>query len=268
MLDLLTVNLGAASRKRAEGLLSWLALRPEQVFLLTETSAGAGTSYLLERFRRAGYHVVKTPDVGDRGAALVSRVSVVSELTMDVTVPGRVAAAVLDTEPRILAIAVYVPSRDRSVEKTKRKRDFLASLLAALDGISEQSRGALVLGGDYNVIDRDHRPRYRTFLPFEYEFFERLSARELLDAHLHLSPDDQPHSWVGRTGDGYRYDYFHVDATLADRIMVSAYVHGVREERLTDHSAVSLALDATILSMLHTTRPTEDSEPIETLRLY
>ena len=53
MLSFLTVNIGAASRERAEALLAWLAKRSEDVFLLTETSAGTGTDYLLGQFPAA-----------------------------------------------------------------------------------------------------------------------------------------------------------------------------------------------------------------------
>jgi exodeoxyribonuclease-3 len=54
MLSILTVNIGAAARERAEVMLRWLAGRPEDVLVLTETSGGAGTAYLLERFHDAG----------------------------------------------------------------------------------------------------------------------------------------------------------------------------------------------------------------------
>ena len=115
MLRLMTINIGAASRQRAERLLRWLADRPDDAFLLTETSAGPGTTYLLDQFRRAGYAVVHSRDPGDRGAALVSRIPLLDEpLPLDnVTIPGRVAAAVLDTQPQVCLLGVYVPNRDR-----------------------------------------------------------------------------------------------------------------------------------------------------------
>jgi hypothetical protein len=48
---MMTINIGAASPDRARMLLDWLARRPEDVFILTETSAGPGTTYLLDQFR-------------------------------------------------------------------------------------------------------------------------------------------------------------------------------------------------------------------------
>jgi len=75
MLAILTINIGAAARERAGELLGWLARRPEDVFILTETSTGSGTAHLLDRFRQAGYAVLHIPNGnGDRGTALVSRI--------------------------------------------------------------------------------------------------------------------------------------------------------------------------------------------------
>jgi exodeoxyribonuclease-3 len=245
VLSILTVNIGAASRERAEDMLRWLAGRPEDVFVLTETSAGAGTAYLLDRFRQAGYAVVQTPEVnGDRGVALVSRVRIAEPLPAfdGVTIPGRVAAAMLDTEPAVAVLGIYVPSRDRSADKTEKKQAFVASLLAALDELPAERRDSLVLGGDYNVIARTHQPLHAGFLPFEFGLLETLEAHGLVDAHDRCSPGEQPYSWIGRTGDGYRYDYFHVGRELAGRITGCAYLHETREQRLTDHAAVTLKL--------------------------
>lgn len=204
MLRVLTSNIGAASRQRAENLLVWLAAWPEDVFVLTETSAGAGTAYLLDRFRQASYAVVNTPDDSDRGAALVSRVPVLNDQlpTLDkVTIPARVAAAVLDTRPRVSVVGVFVPSRDRSVGKTERKEQFIGSFLDALAHLPAANRAGLVLGEDYNVISRTHQPAHSGFLPFEYRLLETLTESGLLDAHERCAPGAQPHSWIGRTDD-------------------------------------------------------------------
>jgi exodeoxyribonuclease III len=245
VLSILTVNLGAAARERAGVMLRWLAARPEDVLLLTETSGGSGTTWLLDRFRQAGYAVVHTPDLnGDRGAALVSKVRVAGWLAglTNITIPGRVAAAMLDTEPAVAVLGVYVPSRDRSADKTEKKQTFITSLLSALDGLPPEVRDHLVVGGDYNVIARDHRPLHPGFLPFEFGLLEQLGVHGLVDAHARCSPGEQAYSWIGRTGDGYRYDYFHVGRELDSRIHSCAYLHETREQRLTDHAAVSLTL--------------------------
>jgi exodeoxyribonuclease III len=257
VLSVLTVNLGAAARPRAEAMLDWLAARPEQVLLLTETSAGPGTAYLLERFREAGHAVIKTPDEGERGAAIVSCVKVLEDSSAKltgVTVPGRVAACLLDCEPQVFVVAVYIPSRDRSQRKTARKQQFITSFQGALASLPEGEAVNALVGGDYNVIGRDHEPRHRGFLPFEYGLLEALETGGYIDTYAHLHPGEQAHSWVGRTGDGYRYDYFHAGPALAVRLTDCEYLHETRQRKITDHAALTVTLDV-VPKLLPTTDP-------------
>jgi len=79
-------------------------------------------------------------------------------------------------------------------------------------------------------------------LPFEFGLLTGLEAQGFVDAHLRCAPGQQIYSWVGRTGEGYRYDYLHVGQALADRIDGCAYLHETREQRLTDHAAATLDL--------------------------
>lgn len=256
MLSLLTINIGAASRGRAEALLDWLGKQPADILLLTETSAGAGTDYLLGRFREAGYAVGSTPGGDrDRGAVLISKIGLLSESLpgcAEVSLPGRLAGAVIDSEPRIAVLGIYVPSRDRSLPKTVKKQTFISSLLAALEALPAQLKGRLIIGGDYNVIGRGHVPRHPGFLPFEYGLLDALEQRGFIDAHARRAPGVQEHSWIGRTGDGYRYDYFHVGRELDSLVAGCEYLHETRVRRLTDHAAVALSLNVAKLTRLDT----------------
>jgi hypothetical protein len=176
--------------------------------------------------------------------AIVSHDILFAEVTSgDLSLPGRLAGAVLDTEPRIAVLSVYVPSRDRSLDKTEKKQTFIASLLAGLDAMPDELRGRLIIGGDYNVIARNHQPLHPGFLPFEFGLLQALQRHGFVDAHQQCAPGVQAHSWIGRTGDGFRYDYFHVGRELGRRIKACAYLHETREQRLTDHAAVTLGLD-------------------------
>jgi exodeoxyribonuclease III len=255
VLSVLTVNIGAASQERARPLLDWLARRPEDVLIVTETSSGPGTAWLLDQFSRAGFSVVKTRDTdGERGSALVSRVRIARDLTAEfeaVSVPCRVSAALLDTEPVISVVGVYVPSRDSSVDRTNRKHRFIRTLVETCDNLPSDIREHLVLAGDYNVIDRTHKPLHPGFLPFEYGLLDGLRDRGLVDAYDHVAPGQQAYSWIGWKGDAYRYDYMHVARGLADLIGECSYLHETRHLRLTDHAAMSLTLRA-------------DAKPLET----
>ncbi len=248
MLSLLTFNLQAAALARAERILGWLARRDDHAVVLTETSNGPGTAHLLDRFRDAGMIVDHRRSLdGDRGCALVSRIParVRPDLTEGISLPGRAVALTLNTEPAVTLLGLYVPSSDRAPAKVAKKKTFLTSTLDAIAAISDDERRQLVVTGDYNVISRHHEPRYPAFQPFEYDFLDQLAALGLADVHEHLHPGLQVHSWYGRGGNGYRFDYFHTGADLTTA--VTGYVHlpDVRTGGLSDHDAVTLTLSTT-----------------------
>lgn len=247
-IQITTINIGATSKERAELFTDWFEARNDDVYILTEASGGEGTSLLLRRFRDAGYHVATNGEFGpERGTVIVSRIPFSERLTPtrhEVSIPCRAVMVALETDPVVHVLGLYIPSRDASAEKVQRKKVFLTSLEKSLNGIQADTRSSLIIGGDYNVVSRNHVPKYSTFLAFEYDFLDRLAYLGLNDTHLALHPDDQPHSWVGRTGDGYRYDYFHAGPDVLPHVVASEYLSSTRESKLTDHSAVRITVHA------------------------
>jgi exodeoxyribonuclease III len=245
-----TVNIQATGLVRAGAIITWLDRRSDHVVILTETTSGPGTSHILERCRTAGWSVAHNPlGSGDRGSAILSRLPIehLPDLTEQVSLPGRAVACRVASNPPLTILGLYAPSSDREPAKVAKKREFLRTVLEMLSGMPEADRRGLVVGGDYNVIARTHQPAYPAFLAFEYEFLDALTGEiALVDPHDHLHPQQQPHSWLGRGGNGYRFDYLHVSSELAEWIVSSEYLHQPRLEGLTDHAAVALGLDVEI----------------------
>ena len=240
----MTLNIGAASALRAGSILQWLARRNDDVIVLTETSSGTGTALLVDGLRSRGYTTFGRADSRDRGVVVATRVPVVEDLDLElpVTLPWRAAGVILGTSPQVALVGVYVPSRDRSDVKIARKEAFIASLLDGLGALPEELRSHLLLVGDYNVVRRDHEPRVTGHFPYEYAMHDRLEAFGFSPAHEVLGRNEQQHSWIGRTGNGYLYDYVHVGAQLHARVETSTYLHGPRERGLSDHAAVTARL--------------------------
>ncbi|WP_046502733.1 endonuclease/exonuclease/phosphatase family protein [Streptomyces odonnellii] len=242
--SVLTFNLNNPSRERAERQLVWLAARPEHVLVLTETADSAGCQLLAHRFEAAGYAVVfPRPERGERGVMIVSRLATEEVGPKVGYLPHRAVSVTVQTADGPLGITgLYVPSRDATPAKTARKRDFLAECRAALPAGS--TRPARLVIGDFNLLEPAHRPRYPFFRPFEYSFYTWLGDAGYVDAFRRIHPDAAEYSWVGKTGDGYRYDHAHVTASLGGSVTACTYLHDVRTgpERLTDHSALSLQL--------------------------
>lgn len=96
-----------------------------------------------------------------------------------------------------------------------------------------------MLLGDLNVLEPGHQPHYPFFAPFEYDFYRALTAKHgLTDAFRHLHPDASEYNWVGRTGDGYRYDHAFCSVGLTAAISTCEYLHEPHD-RLSDHSALT-----------------------------
>lgn len=244
-LSFLTFNIGNPSEQRAERQLAWLAGRSEDVLVLTETKASAGCRLLASAFTDAGWHVsFPVPAPGEYGVMIISRVQAQPGSFGDSIgyLPTRAVSVTLPAPAGpIEVIGAYVPSRDAGLEKTERKRKWLAACLAAL--ASRDPGHPEVLLGDLNILEPDHQPRYPFFVPFEYDFYRALSAEHgLLDAFRHLHPAASEYSWVGRTGDGYRYDHAFCSASLAPAISTCAYLHEPRTHGLSDHSALTANL--------------------------
>lgn len=245
--DVLTFNLNNPSRERAERQLAYLAARPESILVLTETADSAGCAFLQERFTEAGYAVAfpRPEQRGERGVMIVSRLHVQPmALNMDY-LPHRVVGVTVHTHTGPLdIIGVYVPSRDATEAKLTRKRRFLEGLAVALP---TGQQGARLVIGDFNILEPTHIPRYRTFHQFEYDFYTCLGEAGYVDAFRALHPNVLAYSWVGKTGDGYRYDHAHASTQLGRSLLGCSYVHEPRTDtdRLTDHSGLTVQLAVT-----------------------
>ncbi len=253
-LGILTLNLANPSASRASRLLEWLSARQEQILVLSETGTGTGTRALLKRLAGAGWDVrTSEPPEGERGVAIATSLHAAPRC-VDVVeyLPWRAEQLAIEG---LEVIGLYVPSRDESPEKVRRKRRFCEAVSAYLKA---RQPGPAVLIGDLNVIESTHRPHYGVFRDWEYRFYDELSVRGYLDAYRQLHPEGMDHSWIDYEGRGYRFDHVFLSVELADRIEDCRYDHAPREAELSDHAALVLHLDwPAQLETLETAKPGE-----------
>jgi exodeoxyribonuclease-3 len=263
-ISFLTFNIGNPSERRAERQLDWLATRPEQVLVLTETKASAGCRLLASAFTAAGWHVnYPIPDPGEYGVMILTRLQAEpgnfgGNLSYLPTRAGSIALPAPDGVVEV--IGAYVPSRDSGPEKTERKRNWLAACQAAI--AARRPAHPLILLGDLNILEPGHQPHYPFFAEFEYDFYRALATRHgLTDAFRHLHPDATEHSWVDRDGHGYRYDHVFCSAPLANAISECGYLHDPRTTGLSDHSAMTATLAVPAPPELTVSDPAAASAP-------
>jgi exodeoxyribonuclease III len=246
-----TLNVSGPSAARADRLLAFLPSLEADVLVLTETRQNRGTAQLLGSYRDSGYAVfaAQSMDASERGVAVIQRAGRPVPLARDLTneVRHRLVAAEVCASQSITVVGVYVPSRDTSPGKIARKQRFLSQMTALARRWTHER---LVFLGDLNIVSRQHVPRFTAFRAWEYEALEALERHGLVDAYTLLYPEEQVHSWIGRTGAGYRYDYAFVSAGLVPYLVDCEYVHEPRELGLSDHAAVVLTLDLPVEQVL------------------
>ena len=240
---LCTLNISGPSIERAERLTGYLLGLDADVLVLTEARSNEGTELLIANLVDAGYGYEACwprPSSRERGVAVLSRASSLSgfEPVESVDLSHRLIVGDIGIFEPAQLVAAYVPSRDASKPKIERKRRFLDQMVKEVEQAARP--GPVILVGDLNIVSRTHQPRYAAFRAWEYEVFDRLTEIGLVDVFAELHPGVQAHSWIGRTGNGYRYDYVFVSKDLVGAVHECTYMQTPRENGLSDHAAVML----------------------------
>lgn len=243
-LRLFTLNISGPSTDRAVRLLPALDGFDADLLVLTETRDNFGTHLMLDSYREKGYTVVAPvpPTAGERGVAVIHRLPAGKPpTTKSIDLAHRLVVTRVEGDRPFTLIGVYVPSRDASAAKILRKQAFLVQLTSLLHGLPDNED--VVLLGDLNIVSRSHVPRYPAFRAWEYDALEAISAAGLVDAFALLNPGVQAHSWIGRKGAGYRYDYGFVSKHLVDQLAACDYLHQFRLAGLSDHAGVMVGVE-------------------------
>lgn len=232
-------NIANPSLRRAGKQAEWIHKRKEDIFVLTEIKTSRGCLFLKKYFEAYGYYVL-FPDIEDKeyGSMIVSKIPLSGgTLKYMAFIPSRAMCGKFSFfDKDIEIVGIYAPSRDASERKIKKKKLFLRALLDALQ--KSNLNNPHIVCGDFNVLEPNHNPHYPFFKDWEYDFYSQLSKHQLSDAWRFLYPSKQEYSWIGKTGDGYRYDHCFVSNVLLSTIKNSFYLHEPRLQKLSDHSAL------------------------------
>lgn len=240
-------NISNPSLERAGLQAQWLRKRPEDIFILTETKKSEGCLFLERYFQAFGYNVIfPKPEGKEFGVMIVSKHPLQSSNFSSLVdfLKARVASVKLNFQKNELEIiGTYVPSRNSDFEKIAKKKQFLKILQNAFE--LNPKTPHRVFCGDFNVLEPNHIPHYSFFEEWEYDFYKNLANFQLSDAFRHLNPKSLEYSWVGRTGDGYRYDHCFVSDKLLSSLTKCYYLHEPRQSnpKLSDHSALITELE-------------------------
>lgn len=234
--------------------------QPDLVFL-QEIKAEEDTFPFFD-FKTIGYDAVISGQKSYNGVAILSKEKLARVTTklFDEDVPqARFVEA--ETPSGLTVISVYVPNGNPP-EKDPTDKTKLAYKLKWMDALNQHIKGLLnagkrvVLGGDFNVIERDsdvYNPEpYRTnalMLPEVREKYAELLALPIVNAirlknaepHTYSFWDFQMGAWPRNLG--MLLDALFVNKELAENVTAAGVLKDVRGwEKTSDHAPIYLVL--------------------------
>jgi len=233
-------NVRNPSLQRAIKQIKWLEKNSFDVNVLTEVKLSQGGVYIKDRLTSLGYTVIfPEPKNEDYGVILAVRkfMKEIPRINVDF-LPHRVSFAVCNfSRKNILLTGIYAP-----VWRNEKKKMFLGAFekLMVEEDLRKRFDGWVILG-DLNVLEPNHIPQYSVYKDWEY-FYDAFSKYGFVDAFRFFHPNEREYSWFGREGNGYRFDHVFVTENILPFLQNCFYVHGVRLEKLSDHSAMCLEI--------------------------
>ena len=241
---ILNWNVRNPSYQRATKQCRYIEKLKPHLILLTELKSSSGLRYFKERFSYLDYDLFYEFPEEDYFILIACIFETCEIPTRTEFLPHRMKGIYFkyrDIKGKFFGI--YVPSRGPKEKRNVNKRKFQNSVMKTLDEIRNKVKvSRLIIGGDLNVIDPYHIPKYPIFGNWEYEFYEKFTEIGLIDAFRKVN-SHQDYSWFGKEGDGYRFDHLFVSKDLENRIKSCYYDHTVREKKLSDHSSMILELE-------------------------
>lgn len=245
-LTLLALNIRAPSLKRANVVIEYLVGCGANVLVLTEARSSLASDKIIVNLESIGYKCFApvAPEreyltiVATKGLLAKDFQASVSAFSNRVTV--------IDVETfagRIRVVGVYAPTNSLTDESSNRRQAFQRLFRSFLKEMMSSANGnSVIVGGDLNVLEPEHRPRWPSFQPHDYEFYTSFRSLGLRDAFKFLNPDRVEHSWLDRRGLGQRLDHFFISDYLIRWLRACRYDHITRTSGLSDHSAMILTL--------------------------
>lgn len=244
-LTLLTLNIQNASYERAIEQAKWLIKSNFDTIVLTEVKSSKGSHYLKDRLENEGYVVIKPDFQSDYGVLLAGKnIKAVPEVVSDFLPHRCVSAEITAKKEKILVTGIYVPpSGSRNIPNGKKKtfQESFKKLIGKKE-IKKKYPNWIVLG-DLNVLEPNHVPKYSAFTPWEYAFYNSFAQNGFTDSFRQVQPTKNEYSWIGKKGNGYRFDHCFTTKRLSSKVSNCKYLSATREKKLSDHSGLLLELN-------------------------
>ncbi|MGD0728477.1 MAG: endonuclease/exonuclease/phosphatase family protein [Candidatus Micrarchaeaceae archaeon] len=235
-------NIQNPSPQRAIKQINWIERSNFDVIILTEFKCSRAGLYIIDRLKSKGY-VVKYPELDkDYGVLLaVSKDNAMDSKINKELLSNRISSIVYKAaNEKLLLLGVYAP-----IWNTDKQRAFLEFFAKSIEDIcSNEKYDKIIILGDMNMLEPNHTSKYQ-FLEEWRAFYKTLDKHVFVDAFRLIYPNKEEYSWFTNGRDhqiDQRIDHCFVSKNLTDCIKDCSYIHEVRLEKLSDHSAMCLEI--------------------------
>jgi exodeoxyribonuclease III len=229
---LCTLNIRHGGGKRVDSIVSFLGKFGADVVVLTEYKENSNAPLLKTRLFEMGYKWQASSSIAsnENSVFLASRVPFISNCQFGI-LGGHAHRLLFARFSQFNLIGVYFPQN----EAKRPVFDFLQSQWAALLGES----GVII--GDFNTGKPNIDETGNTFACADC--FGELGKSGLVDSWRSRNPETREFSWFSSAKNGFRIDHIFCTVSLDKRVTRIDYLHGAREEKATDHSAMLVEID-------------------------
>jgi exonuclease III len=98
----------------------------------------------------------------------------------------------------------------------------------------------IIITGDINTGKHNIDEVGASF--FHADYLDKIENENYLDAWRHIHKEKKEYTWFSRVGNGFRIDHFFVHNDLKEKVKSCDYIHDYREQKITDHSMMTLEL--------------------------
>jgi exodeoxyribonuclease III len=237
-------NIQNPSLERAVKQIEWIFKINPNILVLTEVKDSKGFSFIQSELEYKGYELVFNKcDSYFTVIALKNIKYSKKELHLKAK-SERVSFVELETLiGKVNLIGIYAPTNSLEAEKVIIKKEFHNSLASGIKKITFDQNGNtdFIIGGDFNTLEPNHKPRYLEFEKwfYVYNFFE---SAGFVDIHKSLYPNKTEYTWE-RQGKSQRLDYAFASRNIQKYVTECNYIHFPRQNGLSDHSAMLITLD-------------------------
>lgn len=239
VIRLLNWNIRNPSLERAIKQIEWIKKNNFDVIVLSETKSSEGCDYISDRLKGLGYAVLFPKTKNDDYCAImaVRNLKEIPEIHTDF-LPYRVSFSVCNFSGKnILVAGMYAP-----IWKDDKARNWFKKFEELMNDENLRKKFSdWIIIGDMNVLEPKHDPQYQIYKEWEW-FYNAFKNHGFTDIFRFFHPEEKEYSWFSHDGNGYRFDHAFATESLLPFVKKCFYIHEVRLNKLSDHSAMCLEI--------------------------